>query len=145
MVLWHHTVVISIAWKTKLQKWQMSTTLVIQFFEINCLWSQNSLVLQFWRKFTEKEYPSWASGGLSFHGKVVIFIWKDGIESRRKKKQGSGILPYKRSDAFWELCFLVTTANSKGQNVGLVLHFRKLFSIFPSDRRLWSYSHYVQY
>lgn len=90
MVLWHHAVVISIAWKTKLQKWKMSTALVIQFFEISCLWCYNSLFLQFWRKFREKEYPSWASGGLSFHHKVVIFIWKDGIEGRRKKSEVLG-------------------------------------------------------
>jgi len=45
-----------------------------------------------------------------------------------EKERGYGILTSETSDTFSELCFLVITSNSKGQNVALILHFRILFS-----------------
>lgn len=41
---------------------------------------------------------------------------------KKNKKRGSGTLLCKRTDRFSELCFLVDIANSKGQNVVLILH-----------------------
>lgn len=81
MVLEHPAVVVFIVWKTELQKWKIPTALVINFLEISCLVLKFSLLLTVLKKFREKEYLSWASG-ISFHHKMVMFLWKDGFEAR---------------------------------------------------------------